>query len=129
MLLDDKKVEMIETDSKLTPTKNIAEFLQTHLGQKMTAYLCGLNDPKNVGQWISGRVSPKDLSAMKLRYAYHVSRMIIDAFDDETAKAWLFGTNTRLSDEAPAFILRHSKTYEDLRRIVPVARTFATARE
>ena len=129
MLLDDRKIEKIETDSKITPAKNIAEFLQNHLGQKMTAYLCGLNDAKNVGQWINGNVSPKDLSAMKLRYTYHVTRMIIDAFDDDTAKAWLFGANTRLNDEAPAYIFRHSKTFEDLRRIVPVARAFATAHE
>ncbi len=129
MLLDDQKLEKIETDSKLTPVKDIAEFLQNHLGQKMTAYVCGLNDVKNVGQWINGRVSPKDLSAMKLRYAYYVTRMLVDAFDDETAKAWLFGTNTRLKDEAPAYIFHNSKTFEDLRTIVPVARTFATARD
>jgi hypothetical protein len=27
--------------------------------------------------------------------------MISDAYDAETAKAWLFGTNTRLDDQAP----------------------------
>ena len=129
LLLDEEKIEKIQNDSIRNPVKNIAEFLQNHLGQKMTAYLCGLNDSKNVGQWISGRVSPKDLSTMKLRCAYYAVRMIIDAFDDETAKAWLFGTNTRLNDEAPAYILRYSKTVEDLRNIVPIARTFATARE
>lgn len=32
--------------------------------------------------------------------------MIVEAFDDKTARAWLFGTNTRLDDDAPIDVLR-----------------------
>ncbi len=32
-------------------------------------------------------------------------RMIVEAFDEKTAKAWLFGTNTRIDDEAPIDVL------------------------
>lgn len=35
--------------------------------------------------------------------------MIVDAFDANTAKAWLFGTNTRLDDAAPIDLLRTAK--------------------
>ena len=37
-----------------------------------------------------------------------IVRMIVESFDEKTARAWLFGTNTRLDDEAPIDVLRHA---------------------
>lgn len=34
--------------------------------------------------------------------------MIVESFDEKTARAWLFGTNTRLDDEAPIDVLRQA---------------------
>ena len=51
----------------------------------------------------------------------------MDAYGDETAKAWLFGSNAELGSQAPAYMLRQARSWEDLRSIVPAARAFARA--
>jgi len=123
-LLNEKKVKDIERRANLEKIDAIAAFLQKNLGQKLTAYLAGLNDPKVVGLWAQGKARPRDLANFKLRCAYKVASMLVDAYGDETAKSWFFGTNTRLDDEAPAYLLRHGKVPEDMHFIVPAAKAF-----
>lgn len=125
VFLDEITLEKIDREAATTPIPEIVAFLQENLGQKFTAYMSGLNDPKEVGAWIKGKVTPRSPANMRLRYAYRVVRMILEAYSGDTAKAWLFGTNTRLKDEAPAYLLRHAQTVEDVRDIVPAARAFA----
>jgi hypothetical protein len=129
VLLNAGKVERIERDAVVTPLHKIAAFLQETLGQKLTAYVAGLTDPKAVGSWIREENEPRQAADMRLRYAYKVVRMLVEAYDDETAKAWLFGSNTRLNDEAPAYLLRRALTVADLRQLVPTARAFAGSAE
>lgn len=50
--------------------------------------------------------APSLREGYNLREGYKVVRMIVEAFDEKTAKAWLFGTNTRLDDDAPINVLR-----------------------
>jgi hypothetical protein len=114
----------VEHEAVTTKIGDLAAYLQEHLGQKMTAYLGGIDHPKTVGLWVAGKSSPRDLPSMRLRYAYQVSRILIDAYDDETARAWFFGSNSRLDDEAPAYLLRHGTRPDDLRRIIPAAYAF-----
>jgi hypothetical protein len=103
---------------------DLAAYLQEHLGQKMTAYLSGLDHSKTVGLWVAGKSEPRDLPSMRLRYAYQATRILTDAYDDETARAWFFGSNTRLDDEAPAYLLRHGTRPDDVRLIIPAAYAF-----
>jgi hypothetical protein len=116
----------IESEATSTDIAEIARYLQAHLGQRLTAYLAGVRDPKMVGKWARG-TQPRDAPAMRLRAAFQATKMISLAYDDQTAKAWLLGTNTRLDDEAPAWLLRYATSPEDLRFIVPTARAFAGA--
>ncbi len=94
----------IQHDATTQEIREIAAYLQEHLGQKMTAYLSGVDNAKTV----------------RLPYAYQAARLIIDAYDDETAKAWFFGSNTLLDNEAPAYVLRYG-TPDDLLLILPAA--------
>jgi hypothetical protein len=103
----------------------IAGYLQAQLGQKLTAYLAGVTDPKMVGRWAAGKAQPRDEREMRLRDAFKATRMIVDAFGPTTAKAWWVGSNTRLDDEAPAAVVRHARDPEGLRFVVPAARAFA----
>jgi hypothetical protein len=128
-VLTPNKVQQIEREAATTKLPKIAEYLQDTLGQKLTAYVAGLVDPKAVGSWIRGENDPRTPSDMRLRYAYQVVRMLVEAYDAETAKAWLFGTNTRLNDEAPAYLLRNAQKVDDLRSLVPTARAFAGSAE
>ena len=117
-------METFERQAKTAPAQEIAFYLQEHLGQKITAYLSGLKDPKIVGQWAKGRGKPRDLARFRMACAYEAALMLVSAYGDETARSWFFGTNTRLDDEAPAARLRHVKDPQDLRYIVPAARAF-----
>jgi hypothetical protein len=123
--MDPALLEKIEREAQTTPISKVAAFLQEKLGQKVTAYLSGLKDPKEVGAWAAGAVKPRFEAEMRLRYGYQAARLIIQAYAEETAKSWFFGTNTRLNDEAPAFLLRNAKTPEDFRFVIPAARAFA----
>jgi hypothetical protein len=103
----------------------IAGYLQRQLGQKLTAYLAGVTDPKMVGRWAAGRAQPRDERAMRLRDAFKATRLISEAFGPTTAKAWWVGSNTRLDDQAPAAIVRRAADPDALRFVVPAARAFA----
>jgi hypothetical protein len=113
---------IVEREATTLGIPKIAGYLQGQLGQKITAYLSGLDNAKTVGLWISGNVEPRDLPKTRLRYAYQAARLLIEAYDAETAKAWFFGSNTLLDDEAPAYVLRHARTPDDLRLVIPAAR-------
>jgi hypothetical protein len=103
----------------------IATYLQQQLGQKLTAYVAGVTDPKMVGRWAAGKARPRDEREMRMRDAFKATRMLVDAFGAPTAKAWWVGSNTRLDDRAPAAIVRRAADPEALRYVVPAARAFA----
>lgn len=115
---------VVERESMTLRPAELAGFLQDHLGQRLTAYLAGKNDPKVVGRWISGNASPQGFASARLQYAFRAARMLVNAYDDVTTKAWFVGANTRLDDEAPAFVLRYAQAPDDLRFLVPTARAF-----
>ena len=117
----------VSSEAALLSIDEITAFLQDHLGQRMTAYLAGVSDPKMVARWIARQNVPRDEAQMRLREGYQAARLLVDAYGDETAKAWLFGSNVELGDQAPAYMLRQAHAWEDLRAIVPAARSFARA--
>ncbi len=75
-MIDERKREVIERESVQKTTAEVATYLQKTLGQKMTAYLSGLKDTKEVGQWASGEVAPRLMAESRLRYAYIAVRML-----------------------------------------------------
>jgi hypothetical protein len=121
-------VRLVERDATTLEISDVASYLQDQIGQKMTAYLAGVTDAKMVGRWASTEHAPRDDVKLRLRHGYQAVRLLVEAYSAETAKAWLFGANTRLDDEAPAYILRHARGYDDLRFVVPAARAFAEGR-
>ncbi|MGP0101104.1 MAG: hypothetical protein ACLPUT_05710 [Solirubrobacteraceae bacterium] len=48
------------------------------------------------------------------------------AYDVETAEAWLFGTNTRLGDQAPIEVLRAAEATEQFTAVVRATRQLAS---
>ncbi len=102
----------------------VAGYLQEHLGQKLTAFLSGVSDPKTVGRWASGKIEPPFAREVRLRPAYDAARLIVDQVGDETARAWFLGTSTFLDHTAPAVVLHDAKTPKECRHIVPAAISF-----
>jgi hypothetical protein len=116
--------EQVSAEAARLPITEIASFLREHLGQRKTAYIGGVNDPKMVARWVAGHSTPRDHAERRLREGYQAARLLVSAYGDETAKAWFFGSNTRLNGEAPAYVLRHARDWEELRLIVPAAQAF-----
>jgi hypothetical protein len=117
--------EQVSAEAARLPIAEIATFLRTHLGGTMTAYISGVNDPKMVARWIAGRSTPRPQPQSRLRESYQAARLLVSAYGDETARAWFSGSNAQLEDQAPAYMLRKARSWEELRLIVPAARAFA----
>jgi hypothetical protein len=116
--------EHVSAEAAWLPITEIASYMREHLGQRKTAYIGGVNDPKMVARWIAGHSTPRDYSQRRLREGYQAARLLVGAYGDETAQAWFFGSNTQLEGDAPAYVLRHARTWEELRLIVPAAHAF-----
>jgi len=88
-----------------TPIADIALYIQSLLGQKWTAYLAGIADPKAVGKWARGARRPQPESERKLRDAYQIALLIAMVDDEETARVWFQGMNPTLDHRAPAWVI------------------------
>lgn len=114
----------------MRPLRELAGYLQETLGQRMTAHLVGLEHAKQIGRYVRGEATPRnELVDRRLREGYKVVRMLADGYDATTAKAWLFGTNTRLDDRAPIDLLSEAADSEELAAVVRAARQFASVDE
>src|SRR5947209_6050871 len=118
---DDEKLSLTDSGLGGPESSIIASYLREHLGADVTAYLSGASVEKDVDRWAPGEVEPGALQGSRLLHAYEAARLIVNAYDGETARAWFFGMNQRLDDEAPAYLLRHGSRSEDWRFIIPAA--------
>jgi len=119
--------ERLEDEATTLPVSEIAGYLQEHLGQRIAAHLAGLTDVKQLGRYIRpDGPSPRQQTDLRMREGYKVTRMISDAFDDSTVRAWLFGTNTRLDDRAPIGVLRKATEPEEFAEVLRAARQLAS---
>src|SRR5271155_340629 len=91
--------DLLDREASTLPVGEAAAYLQDKLGQRMTAFLTGLSDVKQIGRYArADGPEPRAAVAQRLRHGYKVVRIINETYDTDTAKAWLFGTNTRLDD-------------------------------
>jgi len=118
--------DLLEHQASALESSEIAAYLQEQLGQRMTAFLVGLGDSRQIGRYARSESRPSEVSDRRLREGYKVVRMIVDAFDARTAKAWLFGTNARLDDAAPIEVLAAAQDGESFRAVIRAARQFAS---
>ena len=94
---------------------DMAAFLQDALGQKLVAFMVGVEDPKTVGKWATEKHLPRDLDTQrKLRDAYHVFRLLLTQESPYTVRAWFVGLNPQLDDESPATAIREGRTRDVL---------------
>lgn len=119
--------EQLEHDATVVAASEIAAYLQQQLGQRMAAHLVGLADTRQLGRYArEDGPEPSQVTERRLREAYKVVRMIVEAYDAKTAQAWLFGTNSRLDDEAPIELLGQATETAQLAAVVRAARQFAS---
>ncbi len=119
--------EKLDFEATTRPIREVASYLQETVGQRITAALAGLADAKQIGRYARvGGPEPRDVTERRLREGYKVVRMLVDAYDDKTARAWLFGTNTRLDDRAPVEVLGDASDTADFAMVVQAARQVAS---
>jgi hypothetical protein len=98
-VITEQRATALEREATVRPLGELAAYLQEALGQRMAAHLAGLEHAKQIGRYARGVATPRnDLTVRRIREGYKIVRMLVDAYDATTAKAWLFGTNTRLDD-------------------------------
>jgi hypothetical protein len=118
-------VEQIDDATSRTSIHEIAAYLRDALGQRVAAYLVGAADARQIAAYASG-ANVSDVRARRLREGYKIVRMIETTYDAETAKAWLFGTNARLDDQAPIDLIGAATTTQQFADVRRAARQFAS---
>ncbi|BBY63489.1 XRE family transcriptional regulator [Mycolicibacterium helvum] len=119
--------ERLDCEAATNSIREIASYLQETVGQRIAAALAGLSDAKQIGRYArAGGPEPHDVTARRLREGYKVVRMLVDAYDEKTARAWLFGTNTRLDDRAPVEVLGEASATADFAMVAQAARQVAS---
>jgi hypothetical protein len=117
----------LDIDASTRSVREIAAYLQETVGQRVAAAMAGLADAKQIGRYArDDGPHPHGVTERRLREGYKVVRMIVEAYDDKTARAWLFGTNTRLDDQAPVEVLGAAKDTADFTMVVQAARQVAS---
>jgi hypothetical protein len=126
-LLTVTESQRLDDEATIRPIREIAAYLQDAVGQRVAAAIAGLNDAKQIGRYArDGGPEPHGATERRLREGYKVVRMLVDAYDAKTARAWLFGTNTRLDDNAPIEVLGAAKDTDEFAMVVRAARQVAS---
>lgn len=119
--------QRVDDEAATMSIREIASYLQERVGQRVAAALAGLGDARQIGRYT--RVDGPDPSATterRLREGYKVVRTLIDAYDEKTARAWLFGTNSRLDDRAPVEVLGAATQTAEFAVVIRAARQVAS---
>ena len=87
-------LERVHNEATRTSVTDISAHLQQLLGQRTTAFACGVRSPKSVGHWVAGTQPAAD-TTQRLRALFETV-LILEDEDDETKVAWLTGTNPGL---------------------------------
>jgi uncharacterized protein (DUF2384 family) len=121
-----ERASAVEDDAVKLPIADVASYLQEHISQRMAAYLAGLGDSRQIGRYARGEHAPTSAIDRRLREGYKVVRLLVEAYDDSTARSWLFGTNTRLDDQAPIEVLQRATDTQTFIDVLHAARQFAS---
>jgi hypothetical protein len=105
--------EAHRTKVATTPADLVA-FLQEGLGQKLVAFMAGVEDPKTVGRWAKGERAPRRDAEHRLREAFHIFQLLLTQESPHTVRAWFVGLNPQLDDESPAQAIREGRVKDVL---------------
>ena len=83
----------------------MARWLLDHVGQRITTVALCLADASVVRRYARDQVHPPVEREARLRLLFRISRMIADAYDDDTARAFLMSANPQLGDRSPLLMM------------------------
>src|SRR5215217_4901410 len=70
------------------PIAAVAAYLRDILGQRLTAVVAGVDDAKAVGKWARGERAPHPDAEQRLRHAFQVAELLMQAEAADTVRAW-----------------------------------------
>ena len=121
------EAQRLDDKAATASIRELAAYLQDTVGQRVAAAIAGLADAKQVGRYTrDDGPEPHDVTERRLREGYKVVRMLVDAYDAKTARAWLFGTNSRLDDRAPIELLGETTDPTEFTLVVRAAKQLAS---
>lgn len=119
--------QRLDEEAATKSIREIAAYLQDAVGQRVAAAMAGLGDARQIGRYArQDGPEPHPTTERRLREGYKVVRMLVDAYDAKTARAWLFGTNTRLDDRAPIEVLGEATEPATFTAVIRAARQVAS---
>lgn len=104
--------------------QEIAAYLCRHLGEGVTAYLSGVDDPALARGWAQGGTLPAPEQWERLQAAHEAALCLVEDCGDDMTRSWFFGMNSSLRETAPAYVLRHWSR-KDWASVVEAAQEFA----
>lgn len=117
----------LDDEATIRSIREIAAYVQDAVGQRVAAAMAGLSDAKQIGRYArADGPDPHATTERRLREGYKVVRILVDAYDGKTARAWLFGTNALLDDRAPIDLLGAATDTADFAAVVRAARQIAS---
>jgi hypothetical protein len=120
-------VQRLDDEAATRSIREIAAYLQNTVGQRVAAAIAGLADAKQIGRYArENGPEPHGVTERRLREGYKVVKMLVDVYDAKTARAWLFGTNTRVDDRAPIEVLGAATDTAEFALVVRAARQVAS---
>lgn len=112
-------------DATVRPVAEIVHYLQEQVGPRIAAGIAGLAEAEQIASYARGTASPPATAERRLRAGYESVRMLVDAYGEQTARAWLFGTNVRLDDQAPIDVLGAARETSEFEAVMEAARESA----
>ncbi len=85
---------------------DMAAYLQEVLGQKLTAHIAGVSDPRTVNRWIKGEREPRPDAEARVVATFQVFQLMLSEEAPQTIRAWFLGLNPQLGDQSPTEALR-----------------------
>ncbi|WP_298863401.1 hypothetical protein [uncultured Microbacterium sp.] len=92
------------------------------LGASVTAAIIG-KDPNTLTRWQAPAAWISVDDERRLRNAFHIFTLVVQADDEDVARAWFLGMNPQLDDDSPVERL----AADDARAVLAAARSFVSA--
>jgi hypothetical protein len=110
----------VELEADRLPIQTVVKKLVGLAGVVVTGSIGNVKDERSVRQWVTGDCRPD--REPQLRFAYRVALMIASVCGTSVVQSWFKGSNTSLSDRAPAIVLRDDFSEETQLRILNAVR-------
>ena len=115
-------------DATRLPFPEVVDRLRALLGNRLTAYIGGVQETRAVRQWAEGERVPGEVIQQRMRQALMAASMISEPDNAKIAQSWFQGANPKLDFQAPARLLRDAADQQEaFSEVVAAAHAFVVS--